>query len=159
MSTRKFYVCPLCSRDWKHEPPALVQRVGTFLREVCFGGRGKIALLRSYQAKDVHPSGTWVTEVRAAVLKLATLMGFELTGEMVRGVVREYTVQKGRQRIRKVEEQARHWARQRRNAGKQRGRVARTAGAVDGGKVLERWHPDEFTTGGAVDAGKVQESW
>jgi hypothetical protein len=164
VSTKTFFVCPLCGRDFKGEVPDLMKRVGTFLRDVWFGsegrGRGVIKLLHVYHAKDLaRGSGNWISEVRGAVLVLARLLGFELTRETVREVTREFTVERGRRRIRQVETQAKAWARKRCNAGKRAAPARKGRGGTVAPLVMESWNPNESVGEGGTVAEVVQEEW
>ena len=155
-----FYVCPLCARDWRGNAPNLTKRVGTFLRQVQFGpGKGVIQLLKAYHARDCAKGGTWLVEVRAAVLALARLLGFELTRETTRQVVRDYTVQQGRRRIRDFEQRATSWARKRRNSGKRAGRSCRGQGGTVAPFMAETWNVEETVGEGGTVAELVKEEW
>jgi hypothetical protein len=160
MSTRKFIVCPTCGRDWHGTLPELARRVGIFMREVWFGGRGRIRLLKVYRVQDMAKGSMWMSQVRASTLALAKMLGFELSARTVDGVRREFDAHVGR-RVVKAYGTAARKAWQKRGDGRQVGRIRRTRGAgMNLGGAVGTWdlNVDE-TEGAGQDLGGTVGSW
>jgi hypothetical protein len=140
-------------------------------RDVEYGGRGRIRVLRTVYVDELGEDATeWLAVVKAALMRCVAMLHLvepaqaqEVVREVVREVIRYRIPEAFKQRAKRWQEAAEKWARHEHNKGKRRGRdfTVKARKAHDAGTLQEAWDGLDFKVRRrrVVDEGNVTERW